>query len=408
MSTPSQATESQSIEREQRAVIERIAKSPFFAGAQKRIDLLWYLFEHRKSPVSDWDIARDVFGFKRRQDYRSGKARGQCRTLSQKLEQYTNEDISSDQWHCFLPPVEGNEGYRLRMKNLFLDAGIVHAFWQAHLEPPRPVTIVCNEPLFYRDRSATTVIRVPHMDTPGNGKDMQVVPDAVKKLLAVNFKEPLFPCHLYTLAGEIGARDVLAQWFSDEANTRTEMKISRRIEDVAAEIKKSSPILFGNAHTNKLIDKITQLHQYKGFAYRLGAEGFGTVEVRNPNENERDILKRYLLEGTGQSNRLVLHDNPQPDNVVFSVVTRLPNPYGEGAITILGASYTKVLEEIASTLTDEESLEELLQQTQWSPRSKVPRYFEGLFSVRLDQVGIDAEVEKPKLRCWRNFESNIL
>lgn len=410
MSSPASSSEKELqlvIEREQRAAIERISNSEWFVGAPKRIALLRYLFEHRTAAVGEWDIAKDVFNEPAKAGYRSGKVRGQCKKLRAALERFADADISPNQWRVFLPLVIGNEGYSLKMVNLSAPESMVHAFWQAHMEPPRPVDIICNEPLFYRDFEASMVVRVPHMmDTSEDDNAPKTPTGPVAAVLSNEFNKPLYPCHLYALSGEIGARDQIAEWFADAAGIKTKTRFSRRIDDVSAEIKTASLILLGNIHTNRLIEDITTVYQYGQFAYRLNGAGFATVEVRNPTPFERAALKKYLpANADPASPTIVLRDDPQPDRVVFCVVTRLPNPYSsEGAITILGACYTRALEEIAFTLTDENSVAELLEKTKWPKEQKVPRYFEGLFSVRLGRVGVDAEMATPKLRCWRDFD----
>jgi hypothetical protein len=391
-------------EREQRALIERVVKSPFFVGAETRIKLLWYLFEHRKQPVGEKRILAELFDAKTVSEISSGKVRQQFRGLRRALKQYAEADILRGEWRCFLPPVEGNEGYRLRMINLLAEAGAVHGFWHAHLEPVRPVVIVCNEPDFHRDHDADTVVRISHLDTSSEEKDLRKLPEALNGLLPENLTKQLRPCHLYAVSGEIRARDRIAEWFSDEMGIKTEMKFSRDMR--ISEIAECSPILLGNGRTNKIIRAVTQAHQYSRFAYHVDAEPFGTVEIRGFNERderERALVEKYKPERSGDS--LLLRDNPQRDNVVFSTVTRLPNPYdSDGAITILSAGYAEVLEEIALTLTNGDQMLQLLERTGWPRGRRIPRYFQGLFSVRLGPEDTDAKPAKPKLRCFRHFD----
>lgn len=383
----------------QRAVIDHIIKSPFLAGKQhkRKAKLLLYLFENRHAPVSEADIARDVFGAKTPEEAKACNARKDCGRLRGNLQKYADADDSSAPWQVFLPVRK--EGYRLRLRNMFVAEGEVHAFWYAHLEPPRPVVIVCNEPLFRRDKEATTVIRIPYMDVSRGGNESpQAPPDELKVLLSERLTEP---CHLYLPSGEIAARDRIANWFSEEMGVKTDMCVSRA-KGGFSELADTSPILLGNACTNPLIADIMKLDEYRHLAYHVAVERYSFVEVRDYKQCELNALKKYFPDVAELSGTAIrLRDTPQPTKTIFGVVTRVPNPYGEGAVTILSAGYTKVLAEIARTLTSKDCLRKLLGITKWPSGREIPRAFEGLFAVRLGPLGIDAQAIDPALLCAR-------
>jgi hypothetical protein len=277
----------------------------------------------------------------------------------------------------------------------------VHAFWRAHLKPIRPVVIIWNEPLFYRDEAGTAIIRIPEYDGTPDGADR--IQQALASLPSGDVERETYPCHLYALSGEIGARDRLADWFSKEVGIRTGGAVSRHMNS-ADDIAEWSPILLGSVRTNRILREVTEWHQYRRFSFRIEADGYQTIEVRDPTDEERDFLTEKY-EADESDDRLVLHDEPKPGKVVFATVTRMPSRYNsENAITILSAGYSKVLEQLAYILTDEQDLKRLFQQVGWPLETNVPRYFQWLFSVRLGKHHTDDRPAKPKLRCFRSFE----
>ncbi len=163
---------------------------------------------------------------------------------------------------------------------------------------------------------------------------------------------------------------------------------------------------WGNVLTNKILKEVAAWYQYGRFGYHIDAKGCRGVEADKPTGKERvflDLGEKYGAEEVGDD--LLLRDDPRRDQVVFATVTRLPNHYnGENAITILSASYTKVLEQLAYILTDEQDLKRIFQQVEWSLENNVPRYFQWLFSVRLGNHHADNRPAKPKLRRAREFE----
>jgi hypothetical protein len=91
---------------------------------------------------------------------------------------------------------------------------------------------------------------------------------------------------------------------------------------------------------------------------------------------------------------MVLRDQPQ--GYVFVVVTRLPNPSGEGTVTIIYSDYTRALGQVARTLTDDQRLSE----TGWPSGKPAPASFQALFVVHLKH----GKATKPGLLAWRMDE----
>jgi hypothetical protein len=402
---PSEGEEVEAIsedEKAQRAALERIAHSRPFATASARVELLRFLFENRHKRTTETEIAIEHLGLERGKEINSGKARKLCGSVRQALKDYAEVDVSHDAWRFFLEPAN-RDGYQLGVVNLHLAMGATHRFWRAHLDPVRPVFVVHDEPLFFRDEINGTVIRIPQYETGCGERALQQASIEIKRMFREEVTAPLHPCHLYTLSGSIGARDRIAEWFANEYGLKTENKISRLLRDVS-DIADCSPVLLGNIRTNKIIQEITALHQFGHFGYFMEAKEFRTVEIRGFTEKEKAAFPAHY-NATVSGEDLVLHDDPRPDSVVFCVVTRMPNPYdSKSSITILSSGYTKVLEPVAETLTSDTLLSEALANTDIPMDVPFPRYFQGLFSIRLGPTGPDDKPARPALRCCRFFD----
>jgi hypothetical protein len=389
-----------SAEQEQLDVISRISESPSLAGLKYGANLLRYLYAHRDKKLSEKEIAIDFFKAKTEKQIAGGSARQHCMSLRGALQEYVEASANDDEWRFFLPEQVGQGGYQLKVLSL-RSAGIVHAFWQAHLKPVRPIVIVWNEPPFYRNEAGTAIVRVPGSD--GSPESVDRIRKALAILSGGTLEGEIYPSHLFAMSGEIGARDRIAEWFSREVGIRTGGAVSRHMKN-ADSFAEWSPILLGNVHNSEIMREVTEWYQFGRFGYFIDAKGFRVVEVRNATDDEREFLTmKYETEEVGDD--ILLRDDPTRDHVVFATVTRMPNHFsGENAITMLSASYTKVLEQMAYMLTDEQDLKKIFAQVGWSPENNVPRYFQWLFSIRLGRHHADNRPAKPKLRCFRHFE----
>ncbi len=400
-SKPEMPEFSSSDEISQRDALEQILSSRFLSGGDNRGEVLRYLFDHRGERVNEAAIGQDVFDIQHVRRLDTGRVRKICGGLRRALISYADSHVSTSDWHIFLPPAT-HDGYQLRLVNLNAAMEADHKFWRVHLQRPRPIRIVYDEPLFYRDEVAGTVIRTPQVETGNEERALKDASQELKRLFRDEVVTPLEPCHLYTLAGEIGARDRIAEWFADHYGLKTEMRVSRLMRDIA-DLADCSAVVLGNVRTNKILQSITGLHQFKRFGYCVDVNGFRTVEVQGFTERERTALEKFgpHIEG----GNLLIHDDPRPDKIVFCVVSRLPNPYDkQSAITMLSAGYTKVLDIVAETLTQMQYLSEAFADSGLDPAKPFPRYFQGLFSIRLGPTGTDDRPMRPVLRCCRFFD----
>ena len=387
-------------EKAQRVALERITRSRPFAAAKARGELLRFLFDNRHQRMSEVDIAVEHLGIERAHDIDSGRARKLCSAVRKALTEYSETDVSHDGWEFALGDAN-RDGYQLNVINRHTTMHATQRFWNGHLNPSRPVVIVYDEPVFYRDEPSGTVIRIPRLEA---GADMKSIGEATaefKRVLREEITGPLTPCHLYMLSGAIGARDKISEWFADEYALKTEYRISRLMRDVS-DTAGCASILLGNVRTNKIMREMVELKQFRHLGYHVEAKEFRTIEIREFTEEEREELDRY--EPTISGNTLLLRDDPRPDKPVFCVVTRVPNIYDRrSATTIISSGYTKVMEAVANTLTDGQLLSEALATTKIPMDAPFPRYFQGLFSVRLGPTGPDDKAQRPWLRCCRFF-----
>jgi hypothetical protein len=143
--------------------------------------------------------------------------------------------------------------------------------------------------------------------------------------------------------------------------------------------------------------------------YRLDHEGFGTVTIRNPGEQERKALPKQDGDRgrtAGEGSTLLLTGAPEANRDVFGVVTRIPNPYdNEGAVTIISSDHTRAVEQIAHMLTDEHRLSVAIAQAGWPADELPPACFQCLFAVRLGPVNLDTEAKPAVLLSTRSYQT---
>jgi hypothetical protein len=367
-------------EQERCEVLERIKASSFLNAFKQLPGLLTKLYEHRHVRLPESELVHLAFGG---QFATTGNVRKHTSKLTNALRAYNEVDLYDEDWRFSLPKQVASEGYQLQVVNLRESIGPVHAFWRAHLKPSRPVAVICNEPMFFRNEAGTAFVRKPG---GSQGEETQ-------------------PCYHYLLSGEVGARERLSEWFDSEGGVRTVNKVSRllRLDDIA----NWSPIVLGNRRSSGIIEGVSKWHQYRRFGYHIESEPHGAaviVQSKDYNKEEEQVARFHP---TRTENGWMLRDDPRPDQIVFATVTRLPNrhdTHGGGAVTIISAAYTKVIEEVAYSLTDNARLSVLLKESGWKAGTSVPRYFQWLLSVRLGSPEPDDRSAAPKLRCFRQFE----
>jgi hypothetical protein len=394
-------------DREWPALVKEILRTAEFHRAPLRAELLRYLFAniHKSHGISRKTLAAEVFKSAR---YDEGAVGERCLDLRNALREYAESGAGQVQtWRCELPPAVPSEGYRLRFVNRVAAPGATGSFWQAHLSPPRDVLIIYNEPLFYRDEEENTVIRYLDINHDQTQTDRELALNELKAKRPNAHKKKLHPSYLYLLSGEVAARDCIEHWFDAVAGVRAEGRIGRRV--TSPEIGRSSPVLLGNLRTNSFMRNILESASCEHLDYRLDQEGFGTVTIRNPGEQERKVLPKQDGDRgrtAGQGSSLLLTGAPEANRDVFGVVTRIPNPYdNEGAVTIISSDHTRAVEQIAHMLTDEHRLSVAIAQAGWAADELPPACFQCLFAVRLGPVNMDTEAKPAVLLSTRSYQT---
>jgi hypothetical protein len=376
-----------------KALIDSIVQSEWFVGAKFRILLLRYLAAHENRAVSAKELVHNVFTHllpKSQQidDDMLAVVRRQCYELRVSLASFNASTSAEGQpLRCELPEAIPGEGYRLRFIIQGKAARPTLCFWRPHLNPERHITIVVNEPLFYRNTKTNAVFRFADMteDDAESEEAIRILQTQHEQLYA----QEVYASRTYMLSGEIEAHDYINEWFETAAARKTSRRISR--STVQAEINDSSPILLGNTRTNRFMRKIVK-DEGTSQNFRVSPDRFGIVEVHHATTREEDLLRNEFASNIRPgSGTIVLEDDPRGD--VFAVVTRIPNPSGEGAVTIICSDYSQCLGQVARTLTDDGRLAELFGELQWLQDKVVPRAFQWLFAVHLWET----EARKPVL-----------
>jgi hypothetical protein len=87
---------------------------------------------------------------------------------------------------------------------------------------------------------------------------------------------------------------------------------------------------------------------------------------------------------------------------VFGIVSRMRNPSGQGAITIISADYcSTVISQITTALTNDESARRLLRQMGRPLDATLPESFEMLFAVKRSPGNMEEAEGHAELLTWR-------
>lgn len=373
---------------EQAALIERILSTPAFIKAPLRKALLRFLFENTERFTDGKEIARKVFEIPDKDyAYDAGRVRERCLDLRTALEQY--EDEREAIWRCRLPDAVRGEGYRLEFAKIKRKYSATELFWRPHLDAPQRLLVVCNSHLFFHNPAQFSSLRFYDTNTEGDSDEALA---ALKLKHPEAYKPELEASRVYLSAGEVNAFEALQRWFHERTGSLIQRRISR---DMASrDILNSSPILLGRPDANKFIRRILNSPEAAHLGYRFH-KPLGAVKIDAPREQEMRALSRFPFTAEG-----ILGPVPKWE-MVFGIATRLPNPSGQGAVTIISADYyATVITQIADALTSEDQAARLLAQMNRSADTPLPDSFEMLFAVRLSPGSMEGEGHA-ELLAWR-------
>jgi hypothetical protein len=304
--------------------------------------------------------------------------------LRKALNEYFQHGLGrSESLKCWIPDCVRDEGSLLAFADQDTLPGLTGMLWQPHV-CRRPILIVTNETLCFRDNKTNVSIRFfnfnpPVVDNAGALHALETMSKTpYEHMFAPGFlsRNNLRASYLYTPSGEIEALHLLSSWFSNSAGIRT----TRIVSYEHCEMKQYSPILLGSIRTNHYIQEFYDNHPQ--FRYQISPEVYGEIVVRLPKESERRLLKEYHPHGSKQK----LTVNSKPGECVFVIVTRFASD--SGAWTLISSDYTRAIQSVAETLTSEPAFGRLLAAIEWKA---VPASFQMLLNVNLKTLDRKAE-----------------
>jgi hypothetical protein len=375
--------------KEQESLVQKILTSTRFENASTMRDIFIYLFKNTHRFVSRNELALEVYKANAKDTQLSvaNSAAERCGALREALKEFVEGPGTNEPWRCELLPGIRGQGYRLKFVKR--DTSPTELFWCPHLEAPNRIVVVCNSHLFFHDPEQNSSFRFYDTNAEGDAEEALAL---LRKLHPKAYKKGLLPIRFYLSSGEVNAYAHLQSWFHTHAGVLIPRRVSRDVQ--AREILNSSPILLGRPDANSFIKRILNSPEASHLAYRFH-KPLGAVKINAPRKDEIKALSRFPLSSGG-----VL--GPVPNwEVVFGIVTRLPNPSGYGSVTIISADYyATVIAQIAAALTSDEQASRLLAQMNWPAGKSLPESFEMLFAVRLSPGNMEGEGHA-ELMAWR-------
>ncbi|HUB00025.1 MAG TPA: hypothetical protein VMA34_16950 [Terracidiphilus sp.] len=396
---------------EQAALIDEMIESRWFhgTGAETRVRILRFLFLHRReeSGFRALTIGLETLPDPARKSKNIDKqkladsTRHHLEELRRSISQYNLRHSANQKWRVELEQGNSKGGHRLRFIQQQDHPRVTIGFWWEHIRSGK-CTVVCNAPLFYRDPVKQMVFRFVEINQDEMNSELALA--RLKRDHPDLYHDGVYVSHLYLLRGETDARDTIQRWFADAASLTVGQCISYQMAQ--KDIDDCSPILLGNPRTNPFIREFLN-NDGRHLEICMDMDSFGSVTVKHSSPEaaaeERKRLsarKPALLMQCGPGTTALLNQPPrESERDAFAVVTRVPNPSGEGVITILASDQTRALGQVARTLTDDDWLLQALRHMGWRAGDPAPASFQGLFVVRLR----GSEAAKPELLTWRTY-----
>jgi len=370
-----------------RALIERMASSPAFAGSPASVSLLWFLFKNGEKNLSGKEIDSEFL--KRPHLHVDGNTtRQQVLELRKRIRKY-HIDAPQERLLCILPDAGHTAGYQLRFEQLDR-VSACRNFWSVHLQFNKEVPVVCSRLLFYWDDTAGMMFRF--MDTNIEGTGKQEALDVLKHRHRKHYKEDLIPGHLYVDAGSVAAAEIVREYFR-MSNRHLPLVLDKFSNP---DWLKSSPIVIGNVRNTPSMKRVLSSPAAERLAYRLDEEKFCGITIKNPKKSETDAFAAMNIEVDADGSFC------EPfTNITIGIVTRIPNPGGSGAMTFISADGTFMTEQLATALTNESQLRVVFAKMGWSIEAPIPERFELMFKARLWPANFDDQATEAELICGR-------
>ncbi len=286
-------------------------------------------------------------------------------------------------------------------------------FWKVHLHPPGSVAVVYPEELFFQDPGQRLTFRYSDLNQERDTDPLA----ALHKLHPEMYKEDLTTVYPYVAAGDIEARDLIINWFEKDALVKVQKAITRRMDDKAT--AESSLILLGSAGRNQLMGDILGNRSSQHLAFHLQADAsginersFNTVTIKRtpqePTEEEMQRLAPYRPVRVGDEYHI---DATEDEGAELAILSRVPSPYAQTAVTIFNAVSGRGVEQLARLVTDEKRLRESIGKYKAAQTARglplwpnpMPASFEILYAVPIDSPATGHRRASLEPLAWRYY-----
>jgi hypothetical protein len=389
---------------ELRALYEDVLRFPSIGESPSLAALFKYLWERKEiksqtvnvweeclyavSRSKDKDLPRDQYDYER-------PVRERCKLLRKALQEYSSRQNAA--WIVDLPSGIPTQGYQLRLVQKRNEAEGTFIFWRDHLSCNSDVCLVYVEFLFFQSWRNRYVIS--YHDCVEEHPALAL--EELKKKHPEAYDQEINVAYPFVSAGEIEARDLIAEWFDKHAMVRLKTAVTRRRND--KDIWNDSLILFGERTGHKMIAEVlnTQPDLEISLTERwvtLEGRTRGQVKVKNPTEEELKRFARFMPERKGAE--CLLHFSPQ-EGTVLVIVTRVPNPYSRSVVTIINADFGRAIDQVAALLTDKERM----NSKEWPKLGNSPAHsFQVLYAIPVRSFAVDyLPAKELEPLAWREY-----
>ncbi|GAB4229089.1 MAG: hypothetical protein Kow00109_00030 [Acidobacteriota bacterium] len=344
-----------------KGLVERILSSRYFQGARQLRSVLEYLWQRSGDPQApapkEWEIA--VEALHRPEDFdprRDPIVRVSVASIRQRLARYFSHEGRSEPLRAMIPKGEYRlvfykTGEEIRYGPRSGPQSSLERFWQPYLLPGSDQYILFAELLFFHDGKGT-FYRNTWLNDPAEPRE------ALTRVLPGLTAAPLWPCYEYISAGEMRCLYALQEFFGSRG---VPVNVSSFRELRETNLNGANLILVGSARSHPMIAALQEQA-----AFRLERS---CIRVRGRRGNRSRLAEKEWPQG---------HLFRRRD---YAVVQRRVT--GQGAvITVLGANDGLCLQAVGETLTDESSLELVLNTLAPAlPDHVLPSRFELLFQI---------------------------
>ena len=390
------------LEDEIKPLFEDVVRSIYLRRSLSLNALFKYLWAKRNQPSQSIDIWEEVLhDFSRSEgrdrpkdqyDYQSS-VRERCLELRKALQDYNAN--SGQEWRVTLPNAIPRRGYQLQIKKTDDSLSPTLSFWQTHVKANRDVCVVYIEQLFYQSWRNRSTFR--YYDC--NEEHPELALAELKKKHPEAYTDELNAAYPFVACGEIAARDGIADWFAEHSMVKVKGAVSRRCNE--KDIWNDSLILLGAG--NRIITVVLEPCPHLDIWLKKSWENIdgrpsGVVVVKNTSEDELRRFARFNPVRT--ASECALHFSPE-QGTVLAIVTRVPNPYANSAVTIINTDFGRAVEQVAQLLTDEERM----GSKEWPKLGpSMPDSFQVLYAIPIRSLSADYLLAKElEPLAWRSY-----